>query len=59
MIYLYASVYCHMQSDIQGNLPAWIENDGVPGPTLGDTVVNSGSQIDLGSKVQLGNCQEW
>lgn len=48
-----------MQSDIQGNLTAWIDEDGIPGLTGGDTAVNPGDQISFGVKVQLGNCQEW
>lgn len=52
-------MYCHMKADIQGNFTAWIDEDGIPGLTDGDTAVYPGDQISLDVKVQLGNCQEW
>lgn len=48
-----------MNTDISTESDIWIENDGVFGPTAGDTIVHPGDQLNLNVIVELGYCQEW
>lgn len=53
--------HCVMTTDIDipKDTPVWIEQDGFPGPTDGDTIVEPGAQLEPSDKVQLGYCKEW
>src|SRR6218665_4142050 len=48
-----------MKKYIPAGTTAWIEEDGIPGPTAGDTIVYPETILDPYVKVQLGECQEW
>lgn len=48
-----------MTSDVPPDTELWIEMDGIPGPTDGDTTVHIGDQININATVQIGNCQQW
>lgn len=48
-----------MDTDIPEGETAWIEQDNVPGPTEGDTIVKPGDQLAPSDRVQLGFCKEW
>jgi len=48
-----------MKKYIPAGTTAWIEEDGIPGPTAGDTIVYPETILDPYVKVQLGECKEW
>jgi len=48
-----------MNTGILLNLTAWIEEDGVHGPTSGDRIIEAGANIDVNETIHLGYCQEW
>lgn len=48
-----------MKGYIPTGVTAWIEEDGIPGPTAGDTIVYPDTILDPYIKVQIGECQEW
>jgi len=48
-----------MTTNVPPNTALWIEKDGTPGLTLGDTIVHVGDHIGTNETVQIGNCQQW
>ena len=48
-----------MKTYIPYGILAWVEIDGMHGPTGNDTIVTSATVLKPHVKVQIGECQEW